>query len=275
MKIFQAGITISLSVEVGPAGLEISCSPELNSQLQPHVTAIRTEIQNRTGVYRGVWSFAGVAPEAGVRFLISNPMCYCPVSVELNELMRKLPDPEQHVVPKQSTRRWQPVGSAPVSVSARESCGGLGLDGTDSADPSTPTIKKKLACPFYKSNPSKYSTCRHESLYVGADVKQHIELAHHRAQYCPICYTEFTGDGASNAYCAHVRARSCRPREEGAVEIEGLHGDLMDRLCEWEPAPTHSVRRQWEEIWAIVFPQAGIPSSSPFMDDEDVEVGGM
>lgn len=131
---------------------------------------------------------------------------------------------------------------------------------------------EKLACPYLKFDASKYSCCLSVSLENAAAVRQHIETTHRRAGYCPRCYTEFTGEGASNNRRDHIMARRCQ-LDPGPNTVEGLHGDLMDRLREWEPVVGWPLREQWEEIWKIVFPESPAPST-PFLEERDMDGNG-
>ncbi|KAK4159482.1 hypothetical protein QBC43DRAFT_327172 [Cladorrhinum sp. PSN259] len=155
-------------------------------------------------------------------------------------------------------------------VSIRRCCSSPPHNSTRS--PSSPTLQAtgpELACPYYKSDPSKYRSCLLTSLRTGPDVREHIERDHRRAEYCPRCYKEFSGKQATGDRRDHIRARKCQ-LNQGPNTVEGLQGDLLDRLCEWEPvAGTHHPKAQWEEIWRIVFPEAPLPSTTPFLDEQD------
>ncbi|KAK4167465.1 hypothetical protein QBC43DRAFT_311926 [Cladorrhinum sp. PSN259] len=144
---------------------------------------------------------------------------------------------------------------------------------TPSPSPTLHAASAELACPYYKSDASKYRLCLVTSLATAAQVKRHIETAHRRAEYCPRCYAEFKGDDACEARRSHITARQCK-LNEGPSTVEGLHGDLMDRLYEWQPAAASpSWRRreqQWLDIWGIVFPDKPVPIPfSPFLDERE------
>ncbi|KAK4221204.1 hypothetical protein QBC38DRAFT_492524 [Podospora fimiseda] len=128
---------------------------------------------------------------------------------------------------------------------------------TPSPSPTRCHTTSKLACPFQKFDSSKYHCSPFASV---AGVRQHIETVHHRPEYCPRCYTVFRGDGAFKSRRDHIVARECK-LDPGPNTVEGLQGDLMDRLCEWEPVAGATPREQWEEIWRIVFPGDPVPAS--------------
>ncbi|KAK3989615.1 hypothetical protein QBC44DRAFT_327287 [Cladorrhinum sp. PSN332] len=131
------------------------------------------------------------------------------------------------------------------------------------------TTSGEFACPCYKSNPSKYRLCLVASLTTAAQVKQHIETSHRRAEYCPRCYAEFKGKGACEVRRDHIIARECA-LNRGPSTVEGVHGDLMDRLSEWQPAAARlrHPQKQWDAIWRIVFPGEPVPPT-PYLEERD------
>ncbi|KAK3989613.1 hypothetical protein QBC44DRAFT_327284 [Cladorrhinum sp. PSN332] len=121
-------------------------------------------------------------------------------------------------------------------------------------------------CPFHKYSPKKYRRlCLLSRFPTIRSVISHIEAVHCRAPYCPICHSEFKRPRGDAKRRKHIRARQCKPRE-GSIEIEGLQGDRMDRLCELEPSGTD--KEQWTQIWNIAYPELK-PPSTPYLDTRD------
>ncbi|KAK4221206.1 hypothetical protein QBC38DRAFT_492528 [Podospora fimiseda] len=128
--------------------------------------------------------------------------------------------------------------------------------------------RRLLACPCYLTNPKRNRTkCLQTGGFTSINsLKSHIETAHLRDPYCPICHKVFTRRSSSNPEaerCKHIQARNCELRQ-GPMDIEGLQGDLMDALCELEPTGTET--QKWLQIWETVNPGIDAPPT-PYLDE--------
>ncbi|KAK3385376.1 hypothetical protein B0H63DRAFT_472807 [Podospora didyma] len=111
-----------------------------------------------------------------------------------------------------------------------------------------------FACPLQAFDPQKYSHCYHEQQHQGGfrnlkEVRQHIQNAHRRKPFCPICRATFPTAWESDQ---HIRSRTCSLRT--APEIEGVHEDRMDELARWRFTREESHDKQWRAIADIILP---------------------
>ncbi|KAK4221089.1 hypothetical protein QBC38DRAFT_492765 [Podospora fimiseda] len=261
----SSGITINLSVRRGETtgSLEVSVSSEPQSRQQLQTVTMTADVDR--GTYRCIFDLKGLPSDSPVYFRIQD-LGDCCVIVERKSNNRKRPSSELETLDVEAKRRYSTGLDNESPANESYTCGsvaqpqGIGPQRHQDLDSSNTT----LACHLWKHDPNRYQKCSEESFHTMDDVKEHIETAHRREQYCPICYDQFTGPDASKIYREHIIARGCKRRDD-PIEIEGLQGDLMDRVCEWEPASTSSVKEQWKEIWTIIFPGVQVPES-PLME---------
>ncbi|KAH6889286.1 hypothetical protein B0T10DRAFT_459943 [Thelonectria olida] len=131
-----------------------------------------------------------------------------------------------------------------------------------SSSEDTETGKTRLlACPFLKYDGQKHHSCRKYTLRRIKDVKQHIFRLHRRPDfYCPRCFLTFDNEDKRNT---HARKTQC------ALEKEPLFDRISDRqhkaLTQYV-SRGHTIERQWDEIWDILFP--GKPHSSCYLGND-------
>ncbi|KAK2617032.1 hypothetical protein QQS21_000126 [Conoideocrella luteorostrata] len=140
------------------------------------------------------------------------------------------------------------------------------LEEEHAEDPQMLTISRidgylHLACPFYVSNPDKYSSCLlHYDLISVDDVIDHIRRDHRQPPYCPICCRVFQKAAERDD---HVRARRCETCSSGVVD--GISEHQRTRLASRD-RPYYTERQRWLMAWVIVFPDVALPNS-PYLED--------
>ncbi|KAK3682833.1 hypothetical protein B0T22DRAFT_522315 [Podospora appendiculata] len=128
--------------------------------------------------------------------------------------------------------------------------------------PTTPTISRLLACPFWKHDPSKHRGCFRIKLDKISRVKQHLARKHVPGLYCEFCLAVFA-DHDSPGHQAHVQARSCTYR---ACELPGMTHQQQRELS--RKSNRHaSEQDQWFAIWDVIFPARSRPASA-YMDPD-------
>ncbi|KAH8883706.1 hypothetical protein GQ53DRAFT_752768 [Thozetella sp. PMI_491] len=147
-------------------------------------------------------------------------------------------------------------------------------DGSDSgrdrdADDSTKSLKKPLACPFYKFNSMRYMSCVRLRMTRIRDVKQHLTRRHRRPPHCPMCGITFTD---SQRWEQHILARNC-DRPPSGFHIEGVSETQSIALAR-RVNRSHDEAKQWFSIWEILFPTLP-PPPSPYLSNHFEETLGM
>lgn len=125
----------------------------------------------------------------------------------------------------------------------------------------------RLACPFYKHDPSRYRRCHSLVLKRNSIVKQHLFRAHRRPSFCHICMTVIHDELALRE---HTRAQQCQKRDY--VPPDGITPE-QERKLRSRGVQTQTEEEQWFEMFSILFPDTRKPSSAYLSDDlsEDVE----
>ena len=132
--------------------------------------------------------------------------------------------------------------------------------------PSTPASKlpggRKLACPFFKHNPSEHLTNR-ACVYPGfpsiSRVKEHLYRNHALPIQCPRCCQTFSNE---DDCLQHQRAQRGCERKEGA-SLEGV-SKVQEAKLKSKKRSTSSDEARWKVIYKILFPQVAddqIPSA--------------
>ncbi|KAI3316518.1 hypothetical protein HD806DRAFT_552245 [Xylariaceae sp. AK1471] len=121
--------------------------------------------------------------------------------------------------------------------------------------------QKLFACPYWKTDPTKYRACFRLKLLTSSRVKQHLSRNHTPRFYCQICYLIFIDKQAQEA---HIIQRSCS-RESGA-RFDGILPEQHDQLSR-KPKLALSEKQKWFLIWEIVFPEERQPVS-PYIDSQ-------
>ncbi|KAH7418943.1 hypothetical protein BKA64DRAFT_698990 [Cadophora sp. MPI-SDFR-AT-0126] len=157
----------------------------------------------------------------------------------------------------------------------------------DHAGNGSPQPVRRLACPFFKREPSKYCTqldtadssnnnyryrvCEGPGFKNIQRLKEHIKRKHYPVQ-CDRCYELFTFSGSDRA--AGVRAlqthrqlpQPCERRDSRRKEgiSEAQCADLDKKKNAKKSQSTSSVEKYWE-IWEILFPGISRPAT-PWYD---------
>ncbi|KAK7993239.1 homoserine O-acetyltransferase [Apiospora arundinis] len=120
-----------------------------------------------------------------------------------------------------------------------------------------------FACPYYKSNPSKYIDClSYTSASLSKNIKQHLERCHKGPEhYCPTCGLIFATEAEAND---HIVSRQCETRD---FSYPGMNKDQWNRICEiikvrgGKKSSIDKDKDKWYEIWAVLFPGQARPES--------------
>jgi hypothetical protein len=131
-----------------------------------------------------------------------------------------------------------------------------------SAEDATP--RKRLACPFFKKDPTRYNGCYEKKLTKISYVKQHLERSHSQPIHCVFCMEVFLTEDECRI---HERDRSCEIREY--VEPDGVSPkkkEMLKRRADQKKAEDD----QWYDIFGVLFPDSPKPSS-PYIYDSHSE----
>ncbi|KAH9892206.1 hypothetical protein F4778DRAFT_784945 [Xylariomycetidae sp. FL2044] len=117
--------------------------------------------------------------------------------------------------------------------------------------------RRRLACPFYKKDPSEYQDCGRFDLYRRQDVKQHINRKHRKPdKYCPVCFTEFK---EAKTRDDHIREARCTQQPE--PKFKGISEQQAARLRDLN-GRGRTDEQHWYDIWEIIFPGEAHPKST-------------
>ncbi|WYZ40798.1 hypothetical protein EsH8_IV_001139 [Colletotrichum jinshuiense] len=113
----------------------------------------------------------------------------------------------------------------------------------------------EFSCPFFKKDPEKYMGCltNHE-LADMEDIREHIWLKHRLPIHCPNCKDSF--DSAADRD-RHIVKRTCEFQD--IFPYEGISEDQNELISYTEGSL--SDRKQWFQVWDIVFPDLLHPDS--------------
>lgn len=125
-------------------------------------------------------------------------------------------------------------------------------------DNTEPENQQRFACPFYRHDPFKYTSCLSYSLRRIKDVKQHIYRKHGPPlYYCAPCRLKFNN---SDELTRHSSKAECTLARLQSVYLEGISKDGME-LLKRRGNRKASQQDQWLYIWGAVFPSAKPPES--------------
>lgn len=116
-----------------------------------------------------------------------------------------------------------------------------------------------FACPFAKEYTARYFNCNFHKLARIKDVKQHLQRNHKQPQNCPICRMQFSTEGGKDQ---HIRERGCQESDQPAPD--GITNEQSTELK--RRVNSRLPKDQWYEVFWIVFPNAQIKPSSPFVE---------
>ena len=119
---------------------------------------------------------------------------------------------------------------------------------------------KLLACPFWKLDPGKYSSCFRMTLKGISRVKQHLDRKHAPDFYCEFCLLVSLDE---ESHQSHVKSRSCSFQ---SCEFTGITHSQRHQLSR-KSKPNLPEPDQWFAIWDIVFPKQPRPTSA-YMDPD-------
>ncbi|KAF8854036.1 hypothetical protein BDZ45DRAFT_51012 [Acephala macrosclerotiorum] len=143
----------------------------------------------------------------------------------------------------------------------------------------------RLACPFFKKDPSKYSVqkskhyraCGGPGWLTIPQLKEHLKRVHYPVQ-CERCYLIFEfkrgqRSPAVSKLAEHRQQEERCPRQADSLK-EGISDAEWSRLSEEKksrkgkaaiPEKPQSAVDKWKEIWIILFPTAEVPQT-PWYD---------
>ncbi|KAK8078738.1 hypothetical protein PG994_002545 [Apiospora phragmitis] len=116
-----------------------------------------------------------------------------------------------------------------------------------------------FACPFYKSESSKYVDClAYVTAGLGKNVKQHIIRYHKAPDYhCPTCGEIFA---AQEPMDEHIRARECAQKDFFHPGMTKSQQTQINKIIgNRRGGKTDEVK--WYEMWAVLFPGRDRPDS--------------
>ncbi|KAI0119589.1 hypothetical protein F4814DRAFT_412547 [Daldinia grandis] len=109
--------------------------------------------------------------------------------------------------------------------------------------------KRWLACPWYKKDPLKYSSCAKYKLLRIKDVKQHTYRRHMKPTiYCSACFRVFSRETERDR---HTQKKTCIPRDE--PEFDGLSEQQRKELNQSANRGKDDTER-WYCMWDMIFP---------------------
>ncbi|KAK3385373.1 hypothetical protein B0H63DRAFT_510203 [Podospora didyma] len=115
-------------------------------------------------------------------------------------------------------------------------------------------LNERFGCPLHHLNPQMYTDYVKRGrggFRSPGRVRRHILNKHCRPPFCPKYRAIFQTQTESDR---HIRDRGCALRT--TPEIEGVHGDNIDRLALWRPGLGESFAYQLRSITEIVLPAA-------------------
>jgi hypothetical protein len=115
--------------------------------------------------------------------------------------------------------------------------------------------QKSLACPYWKKDMSKHSTCCKFKLSRVRDVKLHLQRKHTPKEYCQRCQKTFADD---HSLQAHITIGKCSRRDP--TELNGISYGQSFQLRK-KSQKNASAEEQWFAIWDILFPGHQRPST--------------
>ncbi|KAK3898852.1 hypothetical protein C8A05DRAFT_18627 [Staphylotrichum tortipilum] len=166
-----------------------------------------------------------------------------------------------------------------------------------------PPRPNRLACPFFRLDPTQHLRCLARSLPDIASIATHLAIVHRQPEYCPVCGDTFTSAAARDA---HIVTQSCEmvydAAAAGGVPVPGgvterqaetiLGLDLEDdgggaarerkrrrgnggTTARGSGADGVSEEDRWFWIWGVLFPGAPRPRSTCLDSSWERELVGM
>ncbi|KZL66335.1 HET and ankyrin domain protein [Colletotrichum tofieldiae] len=126
--------------------------------------------------------------------------------------------------------------------------------------PSNNEKRPEIACPFFKTDPVKYSNCLNGPRLLSISrVKDHLLQQHRMPFYCPVCKKDFQ---AAESRDKHIIKRICNLRED--FPHKGVSDDQRRLLLRRHRRL--GLKQHWHKICVLV--QLEIPdSASPYLVD--------
>ncbi|KAH8892749.1 hypothetical protein GQ53DRAFT_805713 [Thozetella sp. PMI_491] len=125
------------------------------------------------------------------------------------------------------------------------------------------TRHKMLACPFWKSDPTKHRACFTMKLHGIPRVKQHL-TRNHTPIFCQRCLTIFEDDDGLERHLESQETAGCT--RKSLAQLDGV-SPRQQRELSRKSDPSQTEPEKWFAIWDIVLPGRPRPSS-PYMDDQ-------
>ncbi|KAK4222885.1 hypothetical protein QBC38DRAFT_518214 [Podospora fimiseda] len=118
----------------------------------------------------------------------------------------------------------------------------------------------KLACHFWKFDPTQHRSCFMRKLDNISRLKQHLTRAHYKSCYCQRCFLCFENEETLRN---HVEGPICNLREHGFRGRYMTNGqqEQVNRRSNTK----HTETEKWYAIWDILFPEQDKPLS-PYID---------
>ncbi|KAH8680581.1 hypothetical protein BX600DRAFT_504352 [Xylariales sp. PMI_506] len=126
----------------------------------------------------------------------------------------------------------------------------------------------RLACPYFKHDPSRFSTkqaCTGPGWTSIARLKEHIYRCHRQPHYmCKRCYGEFEDE------CS----LECHQRAEDICKVSrmkpvlGINDDQYEKLRKKSRTTTKTMVERWNEVYSIIYPNAKT-FPTPYYDYKD------
>ncbi|OBR15154.1 Het and ankyrin domain protein [Colletotrichum higginsianum IMI 349063] len=143
----------------------------------------------------------------------------------------------------------------------------------ESSDDENAAVKrdKLLACPFFRYNAGRHTSCLNLKMRRIRDVKQHLKRRHSEPQYyCTTCYRIFTTESKRSQ---HVRDKSLVPcfPTDGRPDFVTAHERQL--LCA-KASRNATLEDQWYSVWDKIFIGKPRPPH-PFMRTVVEEVTSM
>ncbi|KAF5704307.1 hypothetical protein FMUND_12586 [Fusarium mundagurra] len=129
----------------------------------------------------------------------------------------------------------------------------------------------RLACPYFKGNPRKYSqphwkACAHPGFLTIHRMKEHLVRNHSPPKYqCQRCGSDLKTSEALRTHSKQTQA--CEPCPS-TQDRDILNEDQLDRLrSKNRMGQNKSQSEKWTEVYKIVFPNDRVPS--PYLEDTE------